>query len=475
MSATELCRLTLGEQSRLIETGAASPVELTQACLDRIDATDAVMRAFITVMSDEALRDAKEAELAIARGERLGPLHGIPVAVKDLIDVQGVRTTCGSQTSRDLATTADATCVRRLRQAGAVIVGKTNLNEFALGATGQNPHFGDTRNPWDRRRISGGSSAGSGAAVASGTCAAALGTDTGGSVRIPAALCGVVGIKPTYGRISVHGVATLAWSLDHVGVLARGVEDAALALQELCGPDLADPASLNDPVPDFTAEIRGGVQGAVIGVPREFVWDMLTADVERAVHGGIETLRACGAGVRDVSLPLVSTSVEVSASILGGEAFSVYRDVSEQQGGMIDPMVKARFDLGAGVSTAAYIVAQRDRAALRAQVYRALQEVDVLAFPTCAAAAAEFGHTDVPIPGGSMPALDALTRLTRLSNLTGFPSISVCCGFGEDGMPIGMQLIGRPLDEATVIRVAHAYEQATDWHTRAPDLAPFLD
>ena len=475
MSATELCRLTLGEQSRLIESGGISPVELTQACLDRIDATDALMRAFITVMGDEALRDAKEAEQAIVRGGRLGPLHGVPMAVKDLIDVEGVRTTCGSQTQPDSVAGADATCVQRLRQSGAVIIGKTNLNEFALGATGQNPHYGDTKNPWDRRRISGGSSGGSGAAVASGTCAAALGTDTGGSVRIPAALCGVVGIKPTYGRISVHGVATLAWSLDHVGVLARGVEDAALVLNELCGPDPADPTCLDVPPPDFTADIDTGADGTVVGVPEEFVWDMLTDEVDEAVRGGIEALRLCGAEVRDTSLPLLTTAAEVSAPVLGAEAFSVYQDVIAQHGERIDPMVKGRFDLGAEVSTAAYIAGQRDRAALRAQVNRALQEVDVLAMPTCAAAAAEFGQTDVAIRGGSMTVLDTLTRLTRLSNLTGFPSISICCGFGKDGMPVGMQLVGRPLDEATLIRVAYAYEQATDWRIRAPDLSPFVD
>ena len=227
MSATELCRLPLVEQSKLIEGRQISSVEIVQACLDRVHATDAVMRAFITVMGDEALRDAKEADQAVARGGRRGPLHGVPIAVKDLIDVEAVRTTSGSKTRADFVPEADATCVRRLRQGGAVILGKTNLNEFALGATGENPHYGDTRNPWDRQRMSGGSSGGSAAAVASGTCAAALGTDTGGSVRIPAALCGVVGLKPTYGRISLRGVALLAWSLDHVGVLARGVERRA--------------------------------------------------------------------------------------------------------------------------------------------------------------------------------------------------------------------------------------------------------
>lgn len=466
MSATELCRLPLVEQSKLIEGRQISSVEIVQACLDRVHATDAVMRAFITVMGDEALRDAKEADQAVARGGRRGPLHGVPIAVKDLIDVEAVRTTSGSKTRADFVPEADATCVRRLRQGGAVILGKTNLNEFALGATGENPHYGDTRNPWDRQRMSGGSSGGSAAAVASGTCAAALGTDTGGSVRIPAALCGVVGLKPTYGRISLRGVALLAWSLDHVGVLARGVEDAALVLNELCGPDPADPSCLDVPAPDFTAGLRRGDETMTIGVPQEFVWDVLTDDVERAVRTGIEMLRECGAAVRDASLPLLAT---------GAEAFAVYQDVVEEQGDLIDPNVKARFEAGALVSTAAYIAAQRDRAALRAQVKRALQEADVLAMPTCAAAAAEFGQADVTVRGGSMPVLNALTRLTRLSNLTGFPSISICCGFGQDGMPIGMQLIGRPLEEATLIRVAYAYEQAADWHTRRPDLSPFLD
>ena len=475
MSATELCRLPLVEQSKLIEGRQISSVEIVQACLDRVHATDAVMRAFITVMGDEALRDAKEADQAVARGDRRGSLHGVPIAVKDLIDVEAVRTTSGSKTRADFVPEADATCVRRLRQGGAIILGKTNLNEFALGATGENPHYGDTKNPWDRRRLSGGSSGGSAAAVASGTCAAALGTDTGGSVRIPAALCGVVGLKPTYGRISLHGVALLAWSLDHVGVLARGVEDAALVLNELCGPDPADPACLDVPPPDFTAGLRGGAESMAIGVPQEFVWDLLTDDVERAVRTGIETLRECGAAVQDVSLPLLATGADISAAILGAEAFAVYQDVVEEQGDLIDPNVKARFEAGSRVSTAAYIAAQRDRTALRAQVSRALHEVDVLALPTCAAAASEFGQANVTVRGGSMPVLNALTRLTRLSNLTGFPSISICCGFGQDGMPIGMQLIGRPLEEATLSRVAYAYEQAADWHTRRPDLLPFLD
>ena len=395
--------------------------------------------------------------------------------MKDLIDVEAVRTTSGSKTRADFVPEADATCVRRLRQGGAIILGKTNLNEFALGATGENPHYGDTRNPWGRQRLSGGSSGGSAAAVASGTCAAALGTDTGGSVRIPAALCGVVGLKPTYGRISLCGVALLAWSLDHVGVLARGVEDAALVLNEICGPDPADPSCLDVPAPDFTAGLRRGAETMTISVPKEFVWDVLTDDVERAVRTGIEMLRECGAAVRDASLPLLATGAEASAAILGAEAFAVYQDVVEEQGDLIDPNVKARFEAGALISTAAYIAAQRDRAALKAQVKRALQEADVLAMPTCAAAAAEFGQADVTVRGGSMPVLNALTRLTRLSNLTGFPSISICCGFGQDGMPIGMQLIGRPLEEATLIRVAYAYEQAADWHTRRPDLSPFLD
>ena len=475
MSATELCRLPLVEQSKLIEGRQISSVEIVQACLDRVHATDAVMRAFITVMGDEALRDAKEADQAVARGGRRGPLHGVPIAVKDLIDVEAVRTTSGSKTRADFVPEADATCVRRLRQGGAIILGKTNLNEFALGATGENPHYGDTRNPWGRQRLSGGSSGGSAAAVASGTCAAALGTDTGGSVRIPAALCGVVGLKPTYGRISLCGVALLAWSLDHVGVLARGVEDAALVLNEICGPDPADPSCLDVPAPDFTAGLRRGAETMTISVPKEFVWDVLTDDVERAVRTGIEMLRECGAAVRDASLPLLATGAEASAAILGAEAFAVYQDVVEEQGDLIDPNVKARFEAGALISTAAYIAAQRDRAALKAQVKRALQEADVLAMPTCAAAAAEFGQADVTVRGGSMPVLNALTRLTRLSNLTGFPSISICCGFGQDGMPIGMQLIGRPLEEATLIRVAYAYEQAADWHTRRPDLSPFLD
>ena len=363
MSATELCRLPLVEQSKLIEGRQISSVEIVQACLDRVHATDAVMRAFITVMGDEALRDAKEADQAVARGDRRGSLHGVPIAVKDLIDVEAVRTTSGSKTRADFVPEADATCVRRLRQGGAIILGKTNLNEFALGATGENPHYGDTRNPWGRQRLSGGSSGGSAAAVASGTCAAALGTDT-------AALCGVVGLKPTYGRISLCGVALLAWSLDHVGVLARGVEDAALVLNEICGPDPADPSCLDVPAPDFTAGLRRGAETMTIGVPKEFVWDVLTDDVERAVRTGIEMLRECGAAVRDASLPLLAT---------GAEAFAVYQDVVEEQGDLIDPNVKARFEAGALISTAAYIAAQRDRAALKAQVKRALQESTMFA------------------------------------------------------------------------------------------------
>ena len=468
----DLCSLPISEMSRLLNARELSPVELLNAHLQRIDATEGTLNAFITVMREEASLAAKEAERAISRGEYRGPLHGVPVGLKDLFHVRGVRTTSGTRIMADFVSTEDSTAAARLKEAGAIILGKLNMNELALGATGENIHHGDCLNPWDPGHITGGSSSGSGAATAMGQCAAAFGSDTGGSVRIPSSLCGLVGLKPTHGRISLYGVNLLSWSLDHVGPMARTVEDCALMLSTVAGYDPLDPTSSEIPVSDFAASLRAEGKPPRVGAPREYVWDVLSDPVRHSVKQAIEALAGLGASVVEVSIPLLADSVEISNPILQAESIASNGELLREHGGNLDPRVKQRLELGLAVSSTDYIRAQQARKTLIHQTRASLREVDLLAFPTCAIAAPRQGEEEVDVGGTKMTVLSALTRLTRFANLTGYPSVSVPCGFTDDGLPIGLQLVGRPFEEETVLRAAYQYERATEWHLRRPALQP---
>jgi aspartyl-tRNA(Asn)/glutamyl-tRNA(Gln) amidotransferase subunit A len=456
--------LTIAEAAALIKRRDLSPVDLTQACLDRIAALEPRLNAFITVLGDDSLAQARTAEDEIANGQHKGPLHGIPVALKDIFDVAGVPTTAASPVMRGNVAAADSGVTERFREAGSVIIGKLNLHEIALGATGINPHTGPARNPWDTDRITGGSSSGSGASVASGECPAAMGTDTGGSIRIPASLCGVVGLKPTFGRVSRRGVFPLSWSLDHTGPLTRTVEDAALVLEAIAGYDPGDPASGRADVPDYTATLRDGVKGLRIGVPDRFFLEHLGPGIEDAFRAALKVLEGLGATVRQVPAPHIEEMPGAVGSIMLPEAYAIHQKWLQERPQDYGEDVRYRLEYGATYPAAQYINSLRFREMVveewREQVF---SQVDIVATPTTASTAG-------PVDKSDLSMTMSLIRLTNPINLLGAPAISVPCGFTSEGMPYGLQLVGRWFDEATVLRAAHAYEQAADWHASRPPL-----
>ncbi len=463
MSAPPLPALTLAEAARLLQGRELSPLELTEACLRRIEALEPRLNSFITVTAEEALAQARRATEELARGERRGPLHGLPVAIKDLLDTAGVRTTAGSRVLAQRVPEEDATAVARLREAGAVVLGKLNLHEFAFGATSVNPHYGPVRNPWDTGRIAGGSSGGSATAVAAGECLATLGTDTGGSIRIPSSLCGITGLKPTYGRVSLWGVIPLAWSLDHVGPMCRTAEDCALVLSVIAGPDGRDRACARVPVPDYAAQLDGGVKGLRVGLPREHFFEGAQEDVAEAVRRAVEVLAELGAQVREVSLPHVALAPQAVSAIILSEGLAYHLPWLRQRPQDYGPDLRLRLEMASLMPAVAYVQAQRLRAAIVEAWRRLWQEIDLLATPTTVVTAARIEEAD-------LSTTLTLLRNTNPFNLSGQPAISLPCGFDRQGLPIGLQLVGRWWDEATVLRAAHAYQRATDWHLRLPPL-----
>ena len=451
---TDLCFLTLHELASRIQSNDVSPVEVAEAILERIERLNPRLNAYITVMADQALADARAAEGEIAAGRYRGPLHGVPIGVKDLCATKGVRTTAGSKILADWVPDEDATVIRKLRQAGAVIVGKTHMHEYAFGPTGLNPHYGPARNPWDLERITGGSSSGSGAAVAAGLCFAALGSDTGGSVRIPASLCGIVGLKATYGRVSLEGVVPLASSLDHVGPMARTARDCALVLTAIAGFEPDDPTSADAPVEDWAAALDGGLAGLRIGVPAAFAYDSVEPDVATLVCDAIATLERLGAEVKQIELPDLREYGVNLGLVLLGEAAAYHQANMEQRPQDYGDVVRARIQFGLEQKAAGYVRAARFRDEVRRTADEALfSDVDLLAMPTTLGTAVPIASVarDDPTP--------SLTRLTGAFDLTGQPAISVPCGLTDQGLPVGLQLVGRRFDERTVLRAAHAFER----------------
>jgi aspartyl-tRNA(Asn)/glutamyl-tRNA(Gln) amidotransferase subunit A len=465
---TDLLLLSLTEVARLLKRRSVSPVEVTRAILDRIAAVSPRLNAFRTITADEALAAARRAERAIRAGRYKGPLHGIPVSVKDLIQTAGIRTTCGSRILADWIPDADATLIRLLRGAGAILIGKTHLHEFAYGPTNLNPHYGPARNPWDPGRMTGGSSGGSGIAVATGCSYVSIGTDTGGSVRIPAALCGVVGLKPTYGRISRAGIFPLSWSLDHAGPLTRTVADAAITLQALAGFDPADPGSSRQPVPNFSRGLTAGVKGLRLGVPKEFFWDEVDPEVAGAVRKAVAVLAGLGGSVREVHWPMAAEARALSFLIIEAEAFSVHERWLKERPEDYGPDVRQRLAQGATILAADYLRAQRLRRRFIESLDAVFKACDVLLTPTMPVAAPRLEETTLHWPSQTESVTAALARLTRPFNLTGTPALSVPCGFTAGGLPIGLQIAGRTFDEATVLRVGHTYEHAARFPVPGP-------
>ena len=448
------------ELGRRFRARTLSPVELTTVLLRRVERLDPTLHAFVTVTADRAMTDAKAAESAIARGDDR-PLLGIPVAYKDLYATRGIRTTAGSALLADWVPDSDATCVARLQEAGCVMLGKLITHEFAWGIQMPGHRFPPARNPWNLDRIPGGSSSGSGAALAAGLCVGALGSDTGGSIRGPASFSGVVGLKPTYGRCSRAGVITLSWTLDHTGPMARTVEDCAWQLQTLAGHDSLDPASSRAPVSDYLTPLGCAIRGLAIGVPsRDFFLEGADPEVATAFEASLGTLRGLGADLRDVEIPHIWDAPSFMV-IMAAEAFAYHERDLRECPEMYGDLLRERLLHGGLYTGAEYVQAMRLRERLRREMLDVLRTVDLLATPTSSKPASTFDtayDTSVGFPRSNMPPF----------NLGGLPALALPCGFTSDGLPISLQLAGRPFDEATVLRAGHAYEQATEWHTRRP-------
>ncbi len=459
MKDEDLKKLTLAGAARLVRTLELSPVELTAAVLRQIDQFDAGMRAFITVTADQAMDAARAAERALSRGENLGALHGLPISVKDLYDTKGVRTTAGMKVFHDRVPTEDAAIVQRVRQAGAVIVGKTNMHEAAYGITTINPHYGTARNPWNPDYITGGSSGGSASAVAMSMGLASVGSDTGGSIRVPASLCGIVGLKPTYGRCSLRGAVPLSWSLDHAGPMTRTVEDAALLLETLAGHDPHDPLSQDKPVPRYTENLTGVVKGLRIGIPRSYFFENLQPEVETAMRAALNTFERLGAIVTDVDLPMAPLQRGIWSQIASPEAYSYHETFLNSRGEDYGPDVRTRLEAGRLLLSIDYIRAQRARTLMQQECAGVLQSVDVIVTPSVPITPPRIDQASVQRGSVREPIGIALTRCSRHFNITGSPAISVPCGASSEGLPIGMQIAGRPFDEMTVLRIAHAFER----------------
>jgi aspartyl-tRNA(Asn)/glutamyl-tRNA(Gln) amidotransferase subunit A len=460
-SAGQLHLLDLSEASRAVQKKEVSPVELTQACLARIEKLNPHLNAFITVTGTEALDAARKAEAEIARGEWKGPLHGIPLAVKDLIETAGVKTTAASAVLQDNVPNADAEVIRRLKSAGAILLGKLNLHEFAYGGSGVIGHFGPARNPWNTAHITGGSSSGSAAAVAACLCYGAIGTDTAGSIRLPAACCGITGLKPTYGLVSARGVVPLSWSLDHVGPMARTAADAALMLQVIAAYDPQDIGSQKFPPVYYPSAIEESIATLRIGVAHDY-WNEVDGEIKSAVDSAVAALGKITAGAQEVEL-----STETDRTLVRCEAYAYHQKYLSAKEKGYDPETLRRIGSGADVTAAQYIQAQRELLQQRRQILQMFERIDLILTPTTPLLAPTFTELQAA-PDQLRNKEMIMLRNTRPFNVYGLPSISVNCGFSKSGLPIGLQIIGAPGSEGSVLGLAHAYQKHTDWHKHKP-------
>jgi aspartyl-tRNA(Asn)/glutamyl-tRNA(Gln) amidotransferase subunit A len=472
MEKLRLSSLSIVELAPLLSKREISPSELANDVLSRIEELNPLLNAYVHIDPAMICRDAQVAEKEILRGRYKGPLHGIPISSKDNILTAGIPTTAGSRILGDYVPAEDAFIVRRLRKAGAILIGKTNLSEFAYGTETNNPRFGRTRNPWDTRRIPGGSSGGGAAATAAFMCPASIGTDTGGSIRSPSALCGIVGLKPTFGRVSCQGVIALAPSLDHMGTLTRSAMDAAIVLNAIAGHDPQDELSVRHPVHDYRSQAGQELTGLRVGLPREFFFDDLDEEIEAAVRAASVTLQQLGVRLEEVSLPHLPNSEIASTQLTYAEATSFHQSAGYFPARAADyaPDVCGRLEEGAHILATDYIRAMAVRRLMRMDFHQALTQVDAILAPTVMTPAPMIDQQTVTINSREISARLALIRLTRPSNLTGLPAITIPCGLTREGLPIGLQLIGRPFEEGTVLQLAHGFEAATAWHRQHPPI-----
>jgi len=462
---------TIDSLAGAIRGGKISPVEATEECLARIRRLDPRLRAFITLDAAGALGTAKALEVEATAGRWRGPLHGVPLAFKDLCHVRGLPTSCGTRTPEYFAAEHECTAVGRLTDAGAITLGKLNMTELAMGPFGDNAHHGHVQNPWRPGHVSGGSSSGSGAAVAAGLCLGALGSDTGGSIRLPAACCGIVGMKATYGRVSRAGAMALSWSNDHVGPMASTVRDAALLLQIIAGRDPRDATSSGRAVPDYLAGIDRGVSGLRVTVPENFFFQGVDAEMAAGVREALRTLEGLGARLRESRVPDPQVMNDVCGVISRCEGAAVHTRLYRERPEELHPVVRARLDLGFRIPAHDYLQALRLRARLtRAFIAEVFAGSDVLIAPVIPEPAPPLAHaTEGPI-AELVQRQSHFSRLTRSFNGLGLPALSVPCGVSRSGLPLALQIVGRPFGEATVLRVGHAYEQSAGWHRRRPPL-----
>jgi len=481
--------ITIKETAALIKDKKISPVELTKAFLERIETVDKDLNTYITVLSDQALKTAESAENEIMKGNYLGPLHGVPIGLKDIFVMKDVAATCGSKMLENFISPYDATVTTRIKKSGAVILGKNNMDEFAMGSSNETSFFGPVRNPWNTGKVPGGSSGGSASATAAGLCTASLGTDTGGSIRQPAALCGVTGLKPTYGRVSRYGMIAFASSLDQAGPLTRSVEDAAIILNTISGRDKLDSTSVDVPVPDFTKNLNGDIKGMKIGIPKEYFVDGMDNDVERSVLKAIQDIKSLGAEIIEISLPHTKYAISTYYIIAPCEASSnlarydgvrygyrtpdadslrdlFFRSRSEGFGEEVKRRIMlGTYALSSGYYDAYYLKSQKVRTLIREDFKKAWETVDVIVAPTTPETAFNINEkTDDPI---KMYLSDVLTIPC---NIAGIPGLSTPCGFSSDNLPIGLQILGKSFDEDSILRVAHAYEKVNNWNLKTPDL-----
>ena len=467
MSEAPMHYMTITDLAGLIRSSQISPVDVTQTMLDRIDSLDGALKSYATLMSDHALASARRAESEIAAGRYLGPLHGVPIAVKDLCFTRGVRTMGGSKVYAEHVPDFDSTVVTRLEAAGAIMLGKLNLTEGAMG--GYNPEFDIPLNPWNSERWAGSSSSGSGAATAAGLCFGSLGSDTGGSIRFPAAACGIVGLKPTWGRVSRYGVLALAESLDHVGPMTRSTADAAIMLQALAGYDPNDPTSLSDPVPDMFTDIDHGVRGVRIGVDERHINDGVDPELTQAVLDGIRVLEELGADIVQIRMPDVDSYLPAWPVLCSAEAVAAHRENYPMRRDDYGPWFRGWLDMGAAKSGADYAEANNMRAECNGLVREAFRDVDVMACPST------IGPAYPVTPEALYGPMDArrgtsFQRFTVPYDFNGAPTLSLPCGLNSDRLPLSLQLVGKRLTEQLLCRIGHAFESATEWHDLKPPL-----
>ncbi len=469
MNANELCYLSIGHLGRLIQKREVSPVEIIEVHIKRIESLESKLNSFITFLPEQAREEAQRVEGEISAGRYRGPLHGIPFGLKDLYYVRGVPNTAGTKLFKDFTPDFDSTVTARLREAGAILLGKLNMHPFAYGPTGENPEYGHMHNPWNTALITGGSSGGSASAAAAGQCTLTMGSDTGGSVRIPSALCGLAGLKPTYGRVSRYGLTALSWSQDHPGPMVRTVEDCALVLNATAGYDPNDPVSAHLSVPDYTKALTGRIKGLRIGVPKEYFEAPIDAKVKEIIEEAIHKLEELGAAVPEVSWPMYHQMAAIASIIQMAEATAYHQKLIKEKGNQIWHPVRLRLEAGFFISAVDYLQAERARTLFIQQSLELMKKVDLLAGPTVPVTAFKIGTNELKVGNMKAKVIPLLTQYTRPFNLNGFPAISMPCGF-SDNLPVGLQLAGRPFEEETVLRAAHAYEQATEWHLKRPPI-----